>query len=132
MIKIESIINSWDIVSNYLSVPETEEEYNRLVELANYLVDTVRDDDNHKLSRLMDTVFLLISTYEEINIPEPVGDPIECLKYLMKEHGLKQKDMVEIGSPGVISEVVNRKRPLNTRHIKALSERFGCSTAVFM
>ena len=82
MVQIESIINSWDIVSNYLSVPETEKEYDRLVEIADYLVDTVGANDNHKLSRLMDTIFLLISTYDKINRPEPVGDPIECLKYL--------------------------------------------------
>lgn len=51
----------------------------------------------------------------------------------MEEHGLKQKDLVaEIGSKGVVSEILNRKRPLNTRHIKALSDRFGCSPAVFM
>lgn len=132
MVQIESIINSWNIVSNYLSIPETEKEYDRLVEIADYLVDTVGDNDNHKLSRLMDTIFLLISTYDKINRSEPVGDAIECLKYLMKEHGLKQKDMVEIGSKGVISEVLNRKRPLNARQIKALSERFGCSPAVFL
>ena len=65
-------------------------------------------------------------------ISEPEGDPIDCLKYLMEEHGLKQKDMKEIGSPGVVSEVLNRKRTLNARHIKALSNRFNCSTAVFM
>lgn len=132
MVQIETIINSWDFVSDYLSVPETEEDYNRLVELADYLVDTVGANDNHKFSRLMDIVFLLISTYEDANIPELEGDAIECLKYLMKEHGLKQKDMVEIGSPGVVSEVLNRKRTLNARHIKALSKRFGCSTAVFI
>lgn len=79
MVQIESIINSWDIVSDYLSVPETEEEYNRLFELADYLVDTVSTNENHKLARLMDTVFLLISTYEDITISEPVGDPVECL-----------------------------------------------------
>ncbi len=132
MVHLESIINNWDLVSSYLSVPETEEEYNRIIELADYLVDTVGDNENHKLSRFMDTIFLLISRYEELHIPEPEGDPIECLKYFMEEHGLKQKDMKEIGSPGVVSEVLNGKRTLNARHIKALSKRFNCSTAVFM
>lgn len=38
----------------------------------------------------------------------------------------------EIGSPGVVSEILNGKRELNKRQIKALSERFMCSPAVFM
>ena len=53
-------------------------------------------------------------------------------KYLMKEHGFRQKDLTEIGSPGVISEVLSGKRELNRRQIKALSERFGCSPAIFI
>lgn len=36
------------------------------------------------------------------------------------------------GSPGVISETFSGKRELNKRHIKALSERFGCSPAIFI
>ncbi len=132
MVQIDAILNSWDVISNYLSVPETEEEYARLVELADYLVDNAGINENHKLLRFIDTIFQLISRYEEVNISEPEGDPIDCLKYLMAEHSLKQKDMIEIGSPGVISEVLNRKRSLNTRQIKALSNRFGCSSAVFL
>jgi HTH-type transcriptional regulator/antitoxin HigA len=50
----------------------------------------------------------------------------------MEEYGLKQKDLTEIGSPGVISEVMSGKRELNKRQINALSARFQCSPAVFM
>jgi len=35
------------------------------------------------------------------------------------------------GSEGVVSEVLNGKRPLNSRHILRLSERFNISPAVF-
>jgi len=50
---------------------------------------------------------------------------------LMKRHGFKQKDLVEVGSPGVISEVLNGKRKLNKRQIEGLSKRFNCSPAAF-
>jgi len=50
----------------------------------------------------------------------------------MQEYGLKQKDLTELGSPGVISEILSGKRELNKRQIKALSKRFGCSPAVFI
>ena len=50
----------------------------------------------------------------------------------MKEHGLKQSDLSEIGSQGVISEILSGKRQLNIRQIKMLSQRFKVSPAVFV
>ncbi len=50
----------------------------------------------------------------------------------MEEHGLKQKDLTELGSPGVVSEILSGKRELNKRQIKSLSERFKCNPAIFI
>jgi HTH-type transcriptional regulator/antitoxin HigA len=50
----------------------------------------------------------------------------------MQEHSLKQSDLPEIGSQGVVSEILNGKRQLNTRQIKALAERFAVSPVVFI
>jgi HTH-type transcriptional regulator / antitoxin HigA len=50
----------------------------------------------------------------------------------MEEHGLKQADLPEIGSQGVLSEILSGKRQLNARQIKLLSKRFKVSTAVFI
>ena len=47
----------------------------------------------------------------------------------MENYDLKQKDLTELGNTGVISEIMNRKQPLNIRHVKALAARFGCSPA---
>ena len=57
---------------------------------------------------------------------------IEALKFLMEQHGLKQGDLKEIGSQGVVSEILTGKRELNIRQVRALSERFGVSTATFL
>ena len=51
---------------------------------------------------------------------------------IMEEHGLTQSDLPEVGSQGVVSEILHGRRELNTRHIKALSQRFGVSPAVFL
>jgi len=53
------------------------------------------------------------------------------LAFLMEQHGLRQGDMPEIGSQGVVSEILSGKRDLNVRQIRALSERFGVSPATF-
>lgn len=60
-------------------------------------------------------------------MPETTG--IEALKFLMEQHGLKQGDLEEIGSQGVVSEILTGKRELNVRQVRALSKRFGVSTA---
>lgn len=132
MAQFEGIINAWHLVSNYLSVPSNEDELNRLIEFSDFLMDSIGDNENDERLSLLDTLGTLISEYEKNHIQEPDGTPIECLLFFMDEHGLRQKDLVEIGSPGVVSEVINGKRELNKRQIKALSERFNCSPAVFM
>jgi HTH-type transcriptional regulator/antitoxin HigA len=57
---------------------------------------------------------------------------MDTLNALMKEHGLKQSELSEIGSQGVISEILSGKRQLNVRQIKLLSKRFKVSPAVFI
>ena len=80
----------------------------------------------------METLGALIEVYENQNIPIPNQDSVSTLKFLMKEHGLKQKDLKEIGSQGVVSEILNRKRVLNTRQIQALSNKFNVSPSIFV
>ena len=81
---------------------------------------------------LMETLGSLIETYEAQNFPEIDVDPIDTLKVLMEEHGIRQSDLPEIGSQGVVSEIISGKRQLNIRQIKALGKRFNVSPAVFV
>jgi HTH-type transcriptional regulator/antitoxin HigA len=50
----------------------------------------------------------------------------------MEQHGLKQSELTEIGSQGVVPEILTGKRELNIRQVRALSERFGVSAATFV
>ena len=63
-------------------------------------------------------------------MPEVSG--VEVLRYLMEEHGLRQSDLPEIGSQGVVSEILNGKRDLNVRQIRELAKRFHVAPAVFI
>jgi len=126
------IIKIWPSIAPILSPPQNDEDLDKLIGLADCLIDQTQGKENHPLMGLLDIVGTLISEYELSNIPEPAGTPIGCLKYFMQEYGLKQKDLTELGSPGVISEILSGKRELNKRQIKALSKRFGCSPAVFI
>ena len=84
------------------------------------------------LTSLMETIGSLIETYESQYINEIEGNPIDALNALLDEHGLKQSDLSEIGSQGIVSEILSGKRQLNVRQIKMLSKRFKVSPAVFI
>jgi len=61
------------------------------------------------------------------------AEPAEVLKFLMEQHGLKQSDLrKEIGTQGVVSEILSGNRQINARQAKALAKRFGVSPAVFL
>lgn len=75
----------------------------------------------------------LIETYENAHIHIPPLTGVELLRYLMDEHGLRQKDMAPLfGAPFIVSEVLSSKRPLAFAHIKRLSERFGLPVDAFI
>ena len=74
----------------------------------------------------------LLEAYDERQRPMPQASDVEVLRYLMQEHRLSQADLPEVGAQSVISEILGGKRQLNVRQIRALSERFGVSTDVFL
>ncbi len=110
----------------------TEADYARAVTRLSELLDEVGDDTTHPLYGLLDTLGTLIRAYEEEHTLMPKATGIEVLQYLMEERNLKQSDLPEIGSQGVVSEVLRSKRRLNIRQIRALAERFYVSPAVFI
>ncbi|HEV2221405.1 MAG TPA: helix-turn-helix domain-containing protein [Candidatus Acidoferrales bacterium] len=75
---------------------------------------------------------LLIKDFEEKRYQLPRAKPLEALRFLIEQHGLKQKDLVDVfGTPSIVSEVLNGKRELNKDHIKRLSVRFHVSPELF-
>ena len=108
-----------------------EREYDAAVEKVNALVDEVGDNPKDPRNRLLDTLSILIEAYDQEHYPIPDTSGVEMLKFLMEQHGLTQGDLPEIGSQGVVSEILRGKRDLNVRQIAALSKRFGLPPDVF-
>ena len=130
--ELNEIVKVWPNIQPIFSVPHNEKDHLKLVNLLDSLIDEVGNNENHPIASLMETIGSLIETYESQNLEELEGDPIAALNLLMEEHGMKQSDLSEIGSQGVISEVLSGKRQLNVRQIKLLSKRFNVSPIVFM
>lgn len=110
----------------------TRREYDRAVRSLNDLLDQGGADEDHPLAALVDTLGTLIEAYERDHVPMSSVTGIKALCFLMEQHGLRQSDLAEIGSQGVVSEILAGKRELNTRHIAALRARFGVSADVFL
>ncbi len=130
--EIEKVKNVWHDVKDILSVPHTDKQYKKLVKVLDELIDEVGNDEKHQLAPLLETVGNLIEEYENDHFIQPNSEPIDVLKYLMQENNLTQKDLNILGSQGVVSEILNGKRELNVRQIKALAEKFKISPSAFI
>jgi HTH-type transcriptional regulator/antitoxin HigA len=128
---VHAFVKNWQPLAPLLSVPYTEEDYNNRVELLNQLIDEVGDNEQHPLASLLDIVGILVANYEQEHYILPEASPQEVLAYLLEEHQLKQSQLPEVGSQGVVSEILSGKRQLNKRQIQALAKRFGVSPEVF-
>ncbi|MCX7263619.1 MAG: helix-turn-helix domain-containing protein [Burkholderiales bacterium] len=96
------------------------------------LLDEAGADESHPIMGLIDIVTDLIDDYKSELHPLLQTNGVDALKFLMEQHDLKQTDLQEIGSQGVVSEILTGKRELNLRQVRALSERFGVSAATFL
>ena len=134
IIDMQKLLPAWEQfrAATDISTIRDEGHYARMTQMLECLLDEAGGDEHHPVMGLVDIVGDLIEDYEaeQHQLPEVSG--IDALKFLMAQHGLKQGDLKEIGSQGVVSEILTGKRELNVRQVRALSQRFGVSTATFL
>lgn len=133
-IQVKHLLPAWETFRSATNIAPIHdaEHYQRMVSMLEALLDEVGGNESHPAMGLVDIVGDLIEDYETENHPLPDVTGVQALKFLMEQHGLKQTDLREIGSQGVVSEILAGKRDLNVRQIRALSERFGVSPATFV
>jgi HTH-type transcriptional regulator/antitoxin HigA len=106
-------------------------EYDAAVAQLNDLVDEVGDKPKDPRYRFIETLSVLVEAYDEEHHKIPDASGVELLKFLMEQHELSQGDLPEVGSQGVVSEILRGKRDLNVRQIQALSRRFHLPAGAF-
>jgi HTH-type transcriptional regulator / antitoxin HigA len=113
------------------SVIHSEKQHDAMLHQLQELLE--READLTKAEReLVGLLTLLIEDFEDRNYQLPRANPIEVLRFLMDQHGLKQKDLIDaFGTPSIVSEVLSGKRELNKDQIQRLSQRSGVSPEVF-
>ena len=110
-------------------MPRIEEEYDAAVAGLHKLLDEVRDDSDPR-DRLIETLEVLIEKYDDEHYDLPDASPVDLLRFLMEEHGLHQGNC-QIGSQGMVSEILSGRRQLNVRQIQKLAARFGVEPSAF-
>lgn len=109
----------------------TEAEYDKAVNALNQLLDVGAGDEAHPLADLVATLGEIIGDYDDAHYPNGDVTPSAMLRFLMEQHNLTQSDLPEVGTQGVVSEILRGIRDLNIRQIKAVSARFNINPAAF-
>jgi len=122
----------WPLVEPLLIPPRDAAEFEARVAQLDEVLDLIGGDEDHPLASLAARMGDVIAVYEAEHYPIAPAPAREVLRFLMQEHGLRQSDLPEIGSQGVVSEILNGKRALNTRQIQALAQRFRVDVRVFL
>lgn len=129
---LEKAVQHWHMVSPVVDVPNTAEEHQKLLANLKDAIRLVENRANSPLSGLIDAMARAVQEYEGNLMAERQSGALQALKYLIKLHGIKQSQLKEIGSQGVVSEVLNGKRSLTLRHVRELAKRFDVSPSVFI
>lgn len=86
-------------------------------------LDNLKPEDAEELELMS----LVIGAYEDKRFPEPKVDPVDFIKFMMEQKGLKVKDLVQcFGTTSRAYEVLNGKRKLTLAMIKKLRVVLGC------
>jgi HTH-type transcriptional regulator/antitoxin HigA len=86
--------------------------------------------EEEKLAQLMT---VLIEQFENSHYPLGHARPVEALRVLMEERGLRQRDLIQVfGSSSVVSDVLNEKRSISKAHARKLAEFFRVPVSLFI
>ena len=113
-------------------VIETEEENERVVAELERL-DTLGRALTAEEQQVAALLTVLVQQFEARVYPLGRSSPLEALRVLMENHGLRQRDLIPIfGSSSVASDVVNGKRGISKAHARKLADRFGVPADLFL
>lgn len=132
---IASLQTAWQGLNKLvpLGTITSEHDYKHRVQVMDELLDRIGTNESHRLMPLLDLLTREVEAWEAKHHTLPEASPAAVLAHLMEEHNLKQNDLAEeLGGQSIVSAILNGKRELNTRQVKALAKRFNVSAAVFL
>ena len=106
---------------------EDESDLLKRAELIEFL-DTAAQK-SPALLMLSNAILEQVENYEAQDLPEEAH---LALKSLMKSNKVKQKDLADIATQSIISEILNQKRKMTVAQIKGFAEFFDVPVISFM
>lgn len=115
------------------TVISSREQYNEYCDMLEGLADNPETEKRQELQEEIELLTVLIDKWDSEHSSFADSDPIQLLKYLMAEHGLKAKDLVEIigVSKGMISSILSYRKGLSKESIRKLASHFKLSQEAF-
>lgn len=131
---VAEITTHFEALNSYVPLHplSNQNDYAKAVAALNQLLDAGAAEEDHRLAGLVNIIGMLIGAYEDSNNPPEKVAPAAVLRLLMDQRRLSQSDLPEVGTQGVVSEILSGKRELNVRQIRALAARFNVPTNVFV
>lgn len=130
--RLKAAIQHWSYVAPVLQPARNAKEYAALIEALDAALDAGGADEAHPLARLAEYLGDLVAEYEAKDKMPPAATGAEALRYLMQRDSLRQVDLPELGSQGVVSELLSGRREFNARQAKVMAAHFGVSLALFL
>ena len=115
-----------------LRLIRTEADYEAATASLNALLDAGAADETHPLANLVAILGELIGDYDDAHYAAKDVAPSDMLRFLMEQHGLKQGELPDVATQGVVSEVLSGKRALNLRQMRELAARFSVPVSAFL
>lgn len=114
------------------AVIRTEADNQRLIaELEEF--DKLDEDLTPEEREYAGLLAVLIEAFEDASYALEGSTPASRLQSLMDEHGLRQRDLLDVfGSRGIASEVVSGKRAISKMQAKKLASLFRVSADLFL
>lgn len=130
---VEDLVPVWKKINKAVPLNriQNQKQYWKIIKLVDRLCLLVTNQ-KHPLAGLLNILTILVKEYDDKYCKLPFVSGIEALKFFMKQNNIKQTELSEIASQGVISDILSGKRKLNLRQIKALSKKFQTSAAIFI
>ena len=69
-LEVNQALAKWPDLSQIVFVPHNEEQYERLTQILDQLIDKVGEDETHPLASLMELIGVVIKKYEDEHVPE--------------------------------------------------------------
>lgn len=87
-------------------------------------------------SDYFETLTLLIEAYDREHYPMPVkgASPLDTLRFLMAQNGMKQIDLAKLLGIGrsAVSMLLAGDRPITADHARRLADRFSVDAGLFL